>query len=184
MNLPEFYLEPFLPPRGESRQVGCDLACGWGRASLTLRDYRQRHIYCCDLSQGNLDRLAELAERAGLRDKVSPRKCDVTSLPFGEEEFDFFQAFDIFEHLTDTALDQMLTEILRCARKGAILYAEIPLHAYCPPLTHIQDFSFEEVVDFLQGHSACGRRFRLLNHDSRIPDHFTYSVDAVRTSGG
>lgn len=38
-SLPELYLDPFLPQNPGAKIIGCDLACGWGRACLSLRNY-------------------------------------------------------------------------------------------------------------------------------------------------
>jgi SAM-dependent methyltransferase len=174
-NLPELYLDPFLP-RGRDL-AGCDLACGWGRATLSLRGYEGHHIHCCDLSNDSLDRLQALAERAGVGGHITTHACDVTRLPFAALTFDYFLAFDIFEHLSDDALHRLVAEILRVARPGAVLYAEIPLHAHCPAVTHIQDFSLPRVLELFHSCRAGGRGYRLARHDPRLRDHFTFLID-------
>ncbi len=179
LNFPEMYLESFLPARRTFPQAGRDLACGWGRASLTLRDYRNRHVTCCDLTQANLDRLEALAVPAGLLDKITLRRCDVTALPFDDGSFDFFLAFDIFEHLTEEALERCVDEVLRCTKVGCVLYGEIPLHAYCPAVTHIQNFSFDEIVDCVQNRSSHGRRFVLKHYIPKIASHFSFAIVAA-----
>lgn len=176
LNLPELYLDPFLDPAASL--LGCDLACGWGRASLTLRRYENRRIFCCDYTPVNLQRLDSLARRAGLRPHLALARADITTLPFAAGTFDFFLAFDIFEHLTNAALARLLPEILRCAKIGAVLYTETPLRAYCPAVTHIQDFTFQSLVSLFKGASAGGKRFRLKHYDPRISNHFTFEVSA------
>lgn len=178
-NFPEFYLEPFLAGATAQPLNGCDLACGWGRASLTLRDYHNRHLLCCDFTPANLDRLQALASRAGLGDKITAIRCDITALPFDDQSLDFFLAFDILEHLTNEALDRCLNEILRCGKPGAVLYTEAPLFSYCPALTHLQNFSYERLVRLLQSRSAYGRRFELLLYQPEIAHHFAFAIVAA-----
>ncbi len=177
--LPELYLEPFLPPAPDGEIIGCDLGCGWGRASLSLRNYAGRRIYCCDLVPHNLRLVRKLAARAGVDKEIVPLRTDITDLPFAADSVDFFLAFDIFEHLTDRSLEKTLKGILRCARPGAVLYTEIPLHSYCPAITHIQDFSRERVLDLFEGFPGNGRRFVLRRFDPFLPSHFSFSVETA-----
>jgi len=178
LNFPEFYLEPLLRAPNGRNIVGCDLACGWGRASLTLPDYTNRNIVCCDLAERNLDLLEKLARRAKLAEHVTTKRCDITSLPFPDESFDFFLAFDIFEHLNDHALEQTAHEILRCAKAGAVLYTETPLQAYCLAVTHVQDFTYHSLTSFFRNCSAHGKQFRLGMYIEFIPDQFGFVIGA------
>ncbi len=182
MILPEFYLEPYLKSQHQATVRGCDLACGWGRASLTLRQYQNRHIDCLDLSKKNLELLYSLAERARLTDHITTHLCDITHLPFNNEQFDFFLSFDLFEHLTDEALTRCTQEILRCGRLGAVLYTETPMHSYCPAVTHIQDFSSEGFVDFFQNCTVDGKTFRLVCHHPFLPNHFTFLISPAESA--
>jgi methyltransferase family protein len=176
LTFPELYLEPFLPIAHDRDLVGCELACGWGRGVLSLRNYERRHIQCCDLSTSSLRVLEELAVRAAIRPHLSLVNCDIMELPFPDRSFDFFLGFDIFEHVTNTALERILQEILRCARPGAVLYAEIPLHAYCPAATHLQDFTWARVAQLFRRATRRGRRFRPLCWEECLPSHFTFAI--------
>ncbi len=129
---PEIYLDPFLPLDKKVELQGCDLGCGWGRASLSLRDYAGRHLVCCDYGADDLRRLTRFAERAGIAEHLCVHRGNVSRLPYAGDTFDFFLVFDVFEHLSDASLHACTSEILRCARDEAIMYAEIPLHDYCP----------------------------------------------------
>jgi SAM-dependent methyltransferase len=174
--LPGLYLEPYLAAPGGRELVGCDVACGWGRACLSL-DNRQGHrIYACDYGQRSLDLLSQLARNSGRSEVIVPTRCDVTHLPFPSDFFDFFLAFDIFEHLPNDSLESLLCEILRCARAGAVLYAEIPLHSYCPAVTHIQDLSMESVNTMFAEAAWQGKRYSPLYYSPLVPDHFAFRV--------
>lgn len=175
-NLPELYLDPFLPANSDEELLGCDLASGWGRIALGLRDYTGRRLFCCDLSQKNVNSLTALVKRAGLSDRITPRQCDITRLPFEPATFDFFLAFDIFEHLSDAYLKKSLEEILRCAKPGAVIYTEIPLFNYFPAVTHIQDFSYEGVVELFETATTHDRTFRLKLWQRPVPFHFTFEI--------
>jgi SAM-dependent methyltransferase len=173
---PEIYLDPFLSSCISKTLIGCDIACGWGRAALTLRNYHNKHVYCCDVSTQSLCRLQQLADSAGLRGKVTTVRCSVTELPLPNSYFDYFLAFDILEHLSNPSITKVLQEILRCAKSGAILYTEIPLNAYCPAITHIQDFSLDDILELFGGISFYGRHFKLKYLTPDFPSHFSFIV--------
>ncbi len=174
--LPELYLEPFLAAPGSRELVGCDLACGWGRACLSLRNPEGRRIYACDFGQRSLDLLSQLARNSGRAENIVPTRCDIARLPFPPDRFDFFLAFDIFEHLPTGSLESSLCEILRCARAGAVLYAEIPLHSYCPAVTHIRDLSIESVNAIFAEAAWQGKRYSPLHYSPLVPGHFAFRV--------
>lgn len=177
----ELYLEPFL--LGGSL-LGCDLACGWGRASLTMTNWSDRRVLGIDLSEAGLARYRELAERRGVAGQVETRVGSLEALPLADASVDFFFAFDIFEHMTDPLLDRVLREILRCAKDCAVLYAEIPLLAFCPPLTHLQNFTIESVVERFHATEAHGRTFRVLQYHPEVSDQFTFWMGPTSLLGG
>ncbi|MGE0488233.1 MAG: class I SAM-dependent methyltransferase [Vulcanimicrobiota bacterium] len=177
----ELYLEPFL--LGGSL-LGCDLACGWGRASLTMTNWRDRRVLGIDLSEAGLTRYRELAERRGVGGQVDTRVGSLEALPLDDASVDFFFAFDIFEHMTDELLARVLREILRCAKDCAVLYAEIPLLAFCPPLTHLQNFTIESVVERFHATEAHGRTFRVLQYHPEVSDQFTFWMGPTSLLGG
>ncbi len=177
LTFPEIYLGPFLPSPGKEKLLGCDLGCGWGRASLSLRDYTNKHLICCDYGADDLRRLIRFAERAEIAEYISVHRGNVTRLPYAAGAIDFFLVFDVFEHLSDASLRACMSEILRCARDGAIMYAEIPLHDFCPAVTHIQDFSLERVVNLFESHEAHRRSFRMVHHLEILPGHFTFRIE-------
>ena len=175
MQAPHLYLEPFLPSGAELQ--GSDLACGWGRICLTLSDYRKRHIHACDLAQSSLHSLEKLAVRRQLPGTIETHRVDILNLPFPDHFFDFYLAFDIFEHLVDDVLSRCIREMLRCGKVGAPLYTETPLLAYCPPLTHLQNWTKEELCGAFEKEMVDGKRWRLKFWDALIPDHLTFVIE-------
>ena len=172
---PHLYLEPFLP-QGVPLQ-GCDLACGWGRICLTLSEYQQRHIHACDLADSSLRTLEKLARIRGLEGVIETHRVDILQLPFSDHQLDFFLAFDIFEHLVDDVLRGCLAEMLRCGKRGSVLYAEIPLRAYCPALTHLQNWDQDSLCAFFEGVEFESKRWKLRQWNPHIPEHFTFVME-------
>jgi 2-polyprenyl-3-methyl-5-hydroxy-6-metoxy-1,4-benzoquinol methylase len=170
---PELYLDPFLPA---GALQGCDVACGWGRICLGLRDYTNRHVLAYDLAQAGLDRLQSYARAMGLSDRVQPVRSDVFALPLSTGSIDFFLAFDIFEHLETPDVARLLGHLLDKARPGAVLYAEIPLESRSLALTHLQNWNAAEVQELFCSVERDGKRWRLALHDRRVPDHFSFVV--------
>lgn len=175
MQAPHLYLEPFLPP-GQELQ-GCDLACGWGRICLTLSDYGRRRIHACDLAESSLVTLKKLAELRELPGTIETHRVDILELPFQDNFFDFYLAFDIFEHLVDDVLRRCLREMLRCGKVGAPLYTETPLLCFCPALTHLQNWTEAELTRFFEEECVNGKRWKRKLWDQHIPDHFTFVIE-------
>lgn len=175
---PHLYLEPFLP-KGKQLE-GCDLACGWGRICLTLSDYSQRRIHACDLAESSLQTLQKLARQRELPDVIQTHRVDILNLPFQDDFFDFYLAFDIFEHLVDEVLQKCLKEMLRCGKVGSPLYTETPLMCFCPQLTHLQNWTQPELTAAFESLEVDGKRWKLRFYDPRMPDHFTFVIESSR----
>lgn len=171
---PHLYLEPFL---AEGPLQGCDLACGWGRICLTLSEYSERRIHACDLAESSLSSLKKLARRRELPDVIETHRVDILQLPFEKDFFDFYLAFDIFEHLVSDVLDRCLSEMLRCGKVGAPLYTETPLMCFCPQLTHLQNWTQPELTEAFERLEVDGKRWKLRYYDERLPDHFTFVIE-------
>ncbi len=170
---PELYLEPFLPQRSEDL-VGCDLACGWGRACLNLRNWDRYRLTAVDLSDSGLNELERQAEAFGIADRVQPLKSDVLNLSVPDDAFDFLLAFDIFEHLTDPTLEALLKELLRVIKPGGILYAETPLEQVFTPITHLQGFTLASYLRAVQAVELNGLSFRPRFFHEHIPIQMTF----------
>lgn len=174
---PELYLHPYLPT--ESQLCGCDLACGWGRISLGLRDYSRLRVVACDLAQPSLRLLRRMAQQLNLSQQVVPIRVDIFNLPWGEESVDFFLAFDIFEHLAIPSVIRLLYDLLEKGKVGAVLYAEIPLFAYCPALSHLRNWGAKDVVEIFEGSQWAGKSWKLLRHDPGAEEHFAFQIVKV-----
>lgn len=174
---PELYLLPFLP--SDSSLRGVDVACGWGRIALALRNYDRLRVHACDLSQSSLDILTRWSQQVKLQTRVLPTRVSVFELPYAENSIDFLTAFDIFEHLTISSLTALLSELLRVARVGAPLYAEIPLLCFSPELSHLQHWTPQAINDTFREVVAHGKRWEVAHHDRRTPEHFTFMASPV-----
>lgn len=172
---PELFLEPYLRPVNRVLE-GVDLACGWGRATFNLRHWEKKKVYAVDLSESGLRWLCAQRDQFGLSDKIVAHKGDICDLSFAENSMDFILAFDIFEHLTNPTLERALKEILRIARYGAVLYCEVPLQDYFPPITHVQNFSFFGFVDRMQKTELGKKTFQLSHLNQYFPCQFSFSI--------
>ena len=172
---PHLYLEPFLPRRAPLE--GCDLACGWGRICLGLSEYRQRRIHACDLDDSSLRTLRRLSKNRNLEGVIETHRTSILHLPFENDRIDFFLAFDILTQMTDESLRQCLRETLRCGKRGCVLYAEVPLKAYCPAVTHVQNWDHRVLRTFVEGVRAAGKRWRMRQWSPSVPEHFTFVIE-------
>lgn len=170
---PEVFLHPFL---GSVKARGCDLACGWGRATLTLRDLDNLEVHCCDHFPANLERAERLVNNSGIQDRVQFHHCEIDALPFADDELDFTIAFDIFELLTDDLLERVLQELLRCNRVGAVLYCKITMFAYVPNLGQVQSFSPESCLERFTATRLGEKRLVLKHSNLFVPEHYTFQV--------
>jgi predicted SAM-dependent methyltransferase len=98
------------------------------------------------------------------------------ALPLAADSADFFLAFDIFEHLTNSAVKASLKETLRVGKVGSVLYAEIPVECYCPAVTHVQAWNHATMRRLFEGVVEKGRRWKLILWDPRIPEHCTFQL--------
>ena len=191
--LHELYLIPFLDTQPGKILQGCDLACGWGRGTLSLLNHpnlnQNVQIYGCDLSNQNLKRYRHLIQTSGLTQPHSlhtavPVRTPCHRLPFPDNTFDFLILFDILEHLTLETLKQTLQECLRTLRPGAILYTEVPLDDYCPPATHLQRFEIEELFEYFKETRVAGqpeKKLQQLLFDQRIACMSSWQVTHIST---
>lgn len=176
------YCERFLEPElGPGPLTGCDLACGWGRASFALRHYEDRTLHCCDHSEHNLELLKRLAANAGLSKVVNPHRCEIFELPFEDDQLDFTIALDIFELLPDEVFERVLLELLRCHRVGAPLYCKVTLHAFRPSLGQVQDFTHRGVIQRFTQARHQGKKLKLVRSSARVPEHFTFRVEPAQS---
>ncbi len=172
---PEVFLEPALP-ESMAPLAGCDLACGWGRATLSLRNRGSRVLHCCDHSVGNLRALRRFIERSGECGLVTTHCSDIACLPLADDSLDFSIALDLFELLPDESLETVLLELLRCHKPGAALYCKVTLHARAPVLGQVQYFTRDHVIDLFTRFAWRGKRLRVKLSYPLLPEHFTFKV--------
>lgn len=172
---PELFLEPFLRP-AKRILVGLDLACGWGRATFNLRRWDRYRVHAVDLSESGLAELAHQRNLLGLEDKIETTLADIQKLAFPDSSIDFVLAFDIFEHLTDPLLDRVLMEILRVCRFGAVLYCEVPMNDYFPPITHLQSFTPSSFEARLKSLESASKTFEPAHHNIHFPSQRSFMV--------
>lgn len=169
----ELYVEALLP---QGRGKGCDLACGWGRATLPLLfNCPQLECWGLDLADHSLDLLSQFARSLGVQDRLRVQAGELTHLPFEDASLDFFLAFDVFEHMTQPLAARILQEVLRCSKAGTVLHLEIPLNHRSDALTHICPYSASEVEEFFSSQiHPNGLRFRLRMHETPVPMQFSF----------
>ncbi len=169
---PELYLLPFLAAH-QPPWHGIDLGCGWGRGAFPLLRSDQFHLTGVDLGREAFG-LLEKSPARSLELVVSP--C--TSLPFEADVFDFGQALVLFDLLSDQALDQCLSEVLRCLKPLSPFYVEVPTTSFCMRIMQ-QQFSDRGLIDRFHSCRAHGKTFQLVRHETLVRGMFTFAVAPV-----
>ena len=124
-----------------------DVGCGDGVALYLLRDRLPRLELCgVDPSEEAL---------AVARQKVSDaelKKSTSGSLPFEDDLFDVVISSDVIEHVEDP--EQMLKEIKRVAKNGAVIIIGTPIKHSKFPIdhNHVQEFFAEDFLEMMQKH--------------------------------
>ncbi len=101
-----------------------DIGCGAGFALQKLmQPPLNLDAFGIDISPAAI----ELASR-----RVDPERVQVassTQLPFDDNRFDLITCFDVFEHLDEVDLPQMINEIRRVTRPGGLMMLSAALRA-------------------------------------------------------
>jgi ubiquinone/menaquinone biosynthesis C-methylase UbiE len=93
-----------------------DIGSGLGGPARTVAETYGCRVTGIDLTQAFCDAAATLSGWVGLRDRVTFRQGDATSLPFGEAEFD--AAMTIHVAMNIAAKDRMYAEVRRVLKPG------------------------------------------------------------------
>lgn len=102
-----------------------DVPCGGGITLGRLRrDQRVRYV-AADISPAMLQR-ADRHARPGSDSTVDFVECDITSMPFSDNEFDLVVCFSGLHCLPDPAA--AVHEMARCVRPGGHVIADVALH--------------------------------------------------------
>lgn len=171
---PELYLWPFLSTR-TGRLRGLDLGCGWGRATLGLRQFERLEMVGVDLNTEELQLFEKLAQRAGLEQRISTQAADITSLPFPDDHFDFAISYVVLDLLSDDALKQALGELLRCLRPDSVFYIDIPTDRFCGEMM-LQKQDRRGFIDLMHSVEAEGKIFQLAYHEIAVPMQYSFGV--------
>ena len=121
--------EGFLSPGGpqETARIleGADLAgkdvldigCGIAGIDVILaRDYGAASVIGIDIEEPLVRRARELAERAGLADRIEIKLVEPGPFPFGDDSFDVVFSKDSMIHIPDKPA--LFAEVLRVLRPG------------------------------------------------------------------
>lgn len=95
-----------------------DVGCCFGFLSLRMVD-RGFRVLAGDLCPGTVALLGTVAERLGRR--LQPLACDAARLPLADRSVDTVTAVHLLEHLTPGHGAAALAEILRVARRRAVV---------------------------------------------------------------
>ena len=133
------------------RQKVVELGCGAGRYIRTIKRLRpELEAHGADLS-GEAIGLAE-----SYPEEVAYQVADVTSLPYGEGEFDTALVFDVLEHLRKPELG--VREIHRILRPGGLAHMLVPCEGQ--PLTlHWLMWKLNLAADLKERHGWHVQRF-------------------------
>ena len=100
-----------------------DSGCGFGAMVIELaKAFPEAEVVGIDQSDPLLETARKLAYEAGLSERVSFEKGDVTKLPYGDESFDAVVNIYMAHHVEDPSV--MLAEIERVLKPGCIALIE------------------------------------------------------------
>ncbi|SEA03459.1 MULTISPECIES: class I SAM-dependent methyltransferase [unclassified Mycobacterium] len=102
-----------------------DVPCGGGITLRRLRPGQRARYVAADISPAMLARARRFAG-AGGNSTVEFVECDITSMPFGDGEFDLVACFSGLHCLPDPAA--AVREMARCVRPGGRVTADVALH--------------------------------------------------------
>jgi ubiquinone/menaquinone biosynthesis C-methylase UbiE len=88
-----------------------DIACGTGKVMAMLAESPSLRMFGCDIS----DMLIGKALQRGLA-RESLKVCDATSMPYGDDEFDFSYSIGSLEHFTVEGIAKVVAEAARTTK--------------------------------------------------------------------
>jgi demethylmenaquinone methyltransferase/2-methoxy-6-polyprenyl-1,4-benzoquinol methylase len=114
-----------LPPGSR----GLDAGCGIGLQAMMLAEAvgPGGHVTGLDLAPEHVDRARELVERAGLVERISFQKGDVTDLPFDDDRFDWAWSADCVGYGPQLEGLRSLEELARVVKPGG----HVAILAWC-----------------------------------------------------
>ncbi|MEU5417945.1 SAM-dependent methyltransferase [Streptomyces sp. NPDC001407] len=143
-----------------------DVGCGVGQPAMRIAERTGAHVTGIAISRDQIARATELAEAAGLADKVEFRHADAMELPFPDNSFDAAIAIESIFHMPDR--ERVFSEIRRVLRPGGRLvltdfFERAPIPADKQPAVDrlLRDFimTLARPEDYVPMLSRAGLRF-------------------------
>lgn len=141
-----------------------DVPCGGGITVRRLRPGQRVRYVAADISPAMLAR-ARRYGGAGGNATVEFVECDITSMPFGDGEFDLVVCFSGLHCLSDPAA--AVREMARCVRPGGRVIADVALHGQ---LRRCDAFM------------AFGRQFGVFGPSATLSQAYSWFTDAGLTT--
>jgi ubiquinone/menaquinone biosynthesis C-methylase UbiE len=113
------FLETAVAGPSFDRRV-LDLGTGTAQIPIELCRRSDFFVVAADAAQAMLDVARVNIERAGLRDRIEPRRVDAKRLPFGDGEFAYVMSNSIVHHIPEPR--DVLTEAVRVLAGGGLIY--------------------------------------------------------------
>lgn len=169
------YLEPYIPSGHEALVL--DAGGGSGRWSVRMAAKGCR-VILVDRSSGMLKLAMDRVQKAGLLDRITVEKGDITKLKHKDETFDMILCEHTLFALEDP--DAAIGELSRVLKKRAPLvisaqnlYVQLLMHL---PFKEIPQLNkFDEITDLLSR-----RRHDTMTKDGRVKIH-TWTPDEFRS---
>src|ERR1035437_2916590 len=105
-----------LQPAADSKIL--DAGCGYCYHTVRLARSGAK-ITAVDFSEIALAAARETVDRAGIKDQVTLRQADLTSLPFDDASFDYVVSWGVLMHIP--RLEKALSELARVLKPGGVL---------------------------------------------------------------
>lgn len=114
-----------------------DLGCGRGEASFYLAN-KGALVTGIDYSKDAIDLANDAKESMpkGIRKLVNFEKIDAKKMNFGKNTFDIVISFDVFEHLYDEELQEVMKNISKVLKKDGILLVHTETNKIYQDYTH------------------------------------------------
>ncbi len=153
-------LKEHLPASRDAKIL--DAAGGTGRMTVPLAKMGYS-ITLCDISPGMLDIAVQKLEREGLLERVDILECDISSLPFADESFDFVICWD--------GMIESPKELVRVTKRGGGRISIFLVNKYGAA-----------IEEFRKDHSAAlallrSKSSRIIHHGEK---HLVVSVEEAR----
>ena len=115
------YINPLSRKVDISNMRSCDCACGYGWFTFAFllmggSSKVSEPVICIDIDPTREDIITDFARLFGLETKIRFLPGDISSLPFGDREFDLFVSIETLEHVPIDLRRNALHEIARISQ--------------------------------------------------------------------